>query len=351
MKILRVLPSMDFGGIERGVYDFSRKAIELGHNVVIVSGPGRFIPPLLEKGAGWYNLPMERKTPYVFFQSVHKLRAIIKKEMPDIIHSQSRFPCWIMYYLKKEFPEIHLVTSIHNFHNFYWYSRSVGKGDIVITVSNALKKYAIDELKIPEEKVRVVYNGVEEDFTEIEKFPYPVIRVGMIARFTIWKGHFCFLQALKKVYEDGLKIKGLIVGSGSNRYKEKLERWIIKNGLKDIISIDRMDAKEALKNIDILVVPSTEPEGFGRTIVEAQMAKTPVIATDIGAVPELVEDGKTGLLVKPNDADGIATCIENLIKDRELYKRISEEAKGLAVERFSLEKMVKGTLSVYKELL
>jgi len=99
------------------------------------------------------------------------------------------------------------------------------------------------------------------------------------------------------------------------------------------------------------VVPSTEPEGFGRTIVEAQMAKTPVIATDIGAVPELVEDGKTGLLVKPNDSDGIATCIESLIKDRELYKRISEEAKGLAVERFSLEKMVKGTLSVYKELL
>ena len=143
----------------------------------------------------------------------------------------------------------------------------------------------------------------------------------------------------------------MIVGSGSNRYKKKLERWIIKNGLKDIISIYRMDAKEALKNIDILVVPSTEPEGFGRTIVEAQMAKTPVIATDIGAVPELVEDGKTGLLVKPNDADGIATCIENLIKDRELYKRISEEAKGLAVERFSLEKMVKGTLSVYKELL
>jgi len=351
MKILRVLPSMDFGGIERGVYDFSLRAVSLGHKVVIVSGPGRFIPPLIEKGIRWYNLPMDKKNPAVFFRSTHRLKEIIREEKPEIVHIQSRFPCWIAYHIKKNFPCTPFVTSIHNFYNFRCYSKATGKGDLVITVSNALKKYAIDYLNVPEEKIRVVYNGVEEDFAEIEKVHSPVIRIGMIARFTMWKGHFCFLEALKKVHKGGYKIQGLIVGAGSNRYKRKLEKWIIKNGMGGIINIQQMDAKEALKNIDILVVPSVKPEGFGRTVVEAQMSKTPVIGTDIGAIPELIENGETGFLVNPGDADGIADYIGKLIKDKALYQKISNYAQKNAIRKFSLKNMVENTLNVYSELL
>jgi len=351
MKILRVLPSMDFGGIERGVYDFSSVATISGHKVVIVSGPGRFIPPLIEKGIRWYNLPMDKKTPAVFFRSIHQLKEIIKEEKPEIVHIQSRFPCWIAYYIKGDFSSTPFVTSIHNFYNFRWYSKATGKGDLVITVSNALKKYAIDYLNVPEDKIRVVYNGVEEDFAEIEKGHSSVIRIGMIARFTMWKGHFCFLEALRKLHKGGYKIEGLIVGTGSNRYRGKLEEWVIKNGMRDIVNIQQMDAKEALKNIDILVVPSVKPEGFGRTVVEAQMSKTPVIGTDIGALPELIKNGETGFLVNPGDSDSIADYIEKLMKDKVLYQKISNQAQKIAIEKFSLKNMVENTLNVYSELL
>ncbi|MGI6596066.1 MAG: glycosyltransferase family 4 protein [Candidatus Ratteibacteria bacterium] len=351
MKILRVLPSMGIGGIEKSVYDFTIEALSLGHKVVIASGPGELLPFLHSKGAILYNLPMDKKNPAVFIRSVKRLRKLIEQETPDIIHTESRFPCWVVHYARKYFPEIPVVTSIHNFYSRRLYSQPTGKGDIVITVSEALKEYAVEYLKAPKEKIRVVYNGVEEDFLNIEKVASSVVRVGMIARFTTWKGHFYLLKALKKLNKEGIKFQGLIIGAGSSRYKSKLERWIKTNGLTDIIGVRQMDAKEALKHIDILVAPSIQPEGFGRTVIEAQMSKTPVIGTNIGAIPELIKDGETGFLVSPHSADMIAEKIKKLIEDASLFRQISEKAQKSALQKFSLQKIVSDTFDVYNELL
>ncbi|MCM8769775.1 MAG: glycosyltransferase family 4 protein [Candidatus Omnitrophica bacterium] len=350
MKILRVLPSMDFGGIERGVYDFSLAATSLGHKVIVVSGPGRFIAPLIEKGIKWYNLPMDKKTPSVFLNSLWTLKKIIEEESPDIIHGESRFPCWVVCTVKNHFPSTPLVTSIHGFYNLRWYSKAAGKGDRVITVSHALKKYAIEYLKVPEHKIRVVYNGVEDAFTEIEKLPSSLIRIGMIARFSGGKGHYCFLKALKRLENEGMKVKGLIVGEGSSRYRKKLEEWITNNTLLETIQIQHLEAKDALKYIDILVVPSTTPEGFGRTVLEAQMSQTVVIGTNIGAVPELVEDGKTGFLFNPGDDKQLAEKIRYIIQNPSSIPLIVKLAYEKAIKNFTVKKMVENTLSVYKEL-
>jgi len=352
MKIMRILPSMDFGGIERGVYDFSKRAVKLGHKIVIISGYGRFIPSLIENGIKWYNLPMDKKNLYVFLKSYYGLKKIVKKEKPDIIHVQSRFPSWIVYYARRNFPNVAVVTSIHNFYPLRWYSQSVGKGDIVIVVSKALKKYAMKYLKIPERKIRLVYNGVAEDFLNIKKEKKdssPVI--GMISRFTKGKGHFIFLKTVKNLYENGTEIKSVIVGSGSKKYEMKLKNWIDENGLNKIVKIIKVDSKEALKFIDILVVPSIKSEGFGRTVVEAQMAETPVIATNIGAVPELIKDGETGFLVNPDNSSQIVEKVKFIMKSPEKVKNIVEKAKKYAIENFSVDKMVEETLKVYEELV
>jgi glycosyltransferase involved in cell wall biosynthesis len=346
MKIMRVLPSMDYGGIERGVYDFSKKAILLGHEVIIVSGYGRFIPPLLEKGV---------KTPYVFLNSFYKLSKIIKKERPDIIHYQSRFPCWIGYFLMKKFPDIPYVTSIHSFSPFPLYSQSETKGDIVIVVSEVLKKYAIEKFKLPENKIRVVYNGIDIDefYLEREIGNKAEWKIGMIGRFSVLKGHLYFIEAIGKLVKEGMKnIKGLIYGTGSFRFKRKFENLIKKKNMIDYIEIiEGKNTKEILKEIDILVVPSIKPEGFGRVIVEGMVSGIPVIATNIGATPEIIEDNITGLLVEPKNSYGISEKIKKIINDIELYKKISKNGQKDAIEKFSLEKMVEKTLNVYKELI
>ena len=355
MKIMRVLPSMDYGGIERGVYDFSKKTVFLGHDVIIVSGPGRFIPPLLEIGVKWYNLPMDRKKPYVFLKSIYKLGNIIKEEKPDIIHYQSRFPCWIGYFLMKRFSNIPYVTSIHSFSPFPLYSQSEGKGDVVIVVSEALKKYAIKKLKVPEDKIRVVYNGID-----IEEFFYKrkienksQWKIGMVARFSILKGHFYFIEAIENLVSERIKnIKGLIFGSGNLRFKKRIENLITRKKLNDyIVIIEGKNSKEIMKEIDILVVPSVKPEGFGRVIVEGMVSGIPVIATNIGATSEIVKDNITGFLVNPQNSYEISEKIKKIISDLELYKKISKNGQIYAIENFSLEKMVEKTLDVYKELI
>jgi len=251
----------------------------------------------------------------------------------------------------KSFHGMPWVTSIHNFHTARWYSQSVGKGNLVITVSRALKNYAVEYLRIPEDRIRVVYNGIDEAFLGIKKTRRETPTIGMIARFSAWKGHFFFLEAVKKVREEGLNVNALIVGSGSERYGTELEKWISENRMAEAVKIVRMDGREALENIDVLVVPSIEPEGFGRTVVEAQMSKTPVIGTGIGAVPELIEDSKTGFLVEPGNAGQIADKIRFILTNPDAASSMAYTAFENAVKNFTVSHMAANTLDVYGELL
>ena len=262
MKILRVLPAMDFGGIERGVYDFSLKATELGNEAVIVSEDGRFIDTLKKKGIKHYNVPLNKKSITCFLKNSEKIKDIIEEEKPDLIHTQSRYPCWVMSYVMKSFPKTPWVTSIHSFNPVRIYSKSEGFGNKVIVVSNALKNYAVDYLKVDERKIKVIYNGISDKFTKIIKERKTSVCIGMVSRFAIYKGHFIFLEAIKQVIDkSSLDINVLIVGTGNSSYKSKLEEWIKYNGVLNIVRIVREDSDEAFKKIDILVVPSIIPEG------------------------------------------------------------------------------------------
>ena len=183
---------------------------------------------------------MDRKIPYVFLKSFYKLSKIIKKEKLDIIHYQSRFPCLIGYFLMKKFHNIPYVTSINSFSPFPLYSQSEGQGDIIIVVSEVLKKYAIEKLKVPESKIKVVYNGIDIDefFIERRIVNKEFWKIGMVGRFSILKGHFYFMEAIEKLVSIGIKnVKGFIYGSGSIGFKKKIENLIKKRNMDDYIEI------------------------------------------------------------------------------------------------------------------
>ncbi|MCL5674181.1 MAG: glycosyltransferase family 4 protein [Candidatus Omnitrophica bacterium] len=352
MKILRVLPSMDFAGIERGVYDFSLEADRMGHHVIVVSGYGRFIPLLKQKGIDWHDLSMDNKNIKIFAHAKKELRKIIDKEKPDIIHSESRFPCWIMSSVIKQFPGIGWVTSIHSFCHLRFWTKSLGFGQRIIVVSNAIKEYAIKYLKVPEEKLRLVYNGVSKnDFFDIKKEINETPVIGMIARFSKTKGHFYYMKAMKKLLEEGEKVKGILVGTGSEKYKKRIHACIVRNKMENSIEILSMDSRQALKKMDVLSVPSFEPEGFGRVVVEAQMAGVPVVASNIGAIPELIENKRTGFLVEPRDSLQMVEAIKYILLHPRETGKITENAQKISLEKFTVEKMTEETLKVYQELI
>ena len=103
--------------------------------------------------------------------------------------------------------------------------------------------------------------------------------------------------------------------------------------------------------MDVLVFPSRWPEAFGLTLVEAMAAGTPVVATRMGAVPEIVRDGMDGFLVEPEDIQALARSIARMLSDRGLAEELAAQAQLRARERFDLERMTREMEEVYQEVV
>ena len=111
------------------------------------------------------------------------------------------------------------------------------------------------------------------------------------------------------------------------------------------------DVPALLSALDLVVLPSTEREGFPLALTEAAMAGRPAIASRLGGIPEIIEDRRTGLLVPPRDAPALAGAIVELLSDAELRNRLGEAARMRARERFTSEAMVDQVLAIYRAVL
>jgi glycosyltransferase involved in cell wall biosynthesis len=173
-------------------------------------------------------------------------------------------------------------------------------------------------------------------------------------RLTGWKGQKLFIQALAKMrHQDAL---GVLVGSAQGRenYTANLVSLAHSLGVADRLRIagHTDDMPAALMLADIVVNCSTTPEAFGRTIVEAQAMGRVVVAANHGGARETIQEGITGLLVPPNDADALAAMLDGVL-DQDVAARINFGAQARAhIDRqFSLAAMQTRMLNVYAELL
>jgi glycosyltransferase involved in cell wall biosynthesis len=112
----------------------------------------------------------------------------------------------------------------------------------------------------------------------------------------------------------------------------------------------RADVPALLQSVDALAHASIEPEPFGRVIVEAMAARLPIVATAAGAVPEILEDGRTGLLVPPGDAGRLALALQRLMREPDLRQRLAAAARREVEARFTVQRYVAGVQAVYEEL-
>src|SRR3989338_2799861 len=106
-----------------------------------------------------------------------------------------------------------------------------------------------------------------------------------------------------------------------------------------------------IASVDVVIMPSTYPESFGRSVIEAQAVGRPVIASRIGALAELIQDGENGLLVNPSDSNALACAIVRLVNDKSLRMRTVESGRRLVEERCNVDHMVDRTIEVYGDCL
>ncbi len=370
--VMQVLPELATGGVERGTIDVAHAIVEGGGRSIVVSAGGLMTHELQRLGVEHFELPIASKNPFVMQQNIQRLVLLAMQEQVDIIHARSRAPAWSAYYAARRTKK-HFITTFHGTYNHgNWlkrrYNSVMTKGERVIAISDFIAGHIRKIYGVPSSNIRIIPRGIDLDKFDATKIsqerriklanewrlPDDMSIIMLPGRLTRWKGQTIFIEAIKKLGRSDVKC--LMVGSDQGRedYRQKLEKEIERYGMQNIIHIvdhcDDMPA--ALMLTDVVVSASTDPEAFGRVVVEGQALGRPVIGTNHGGSIETIIKGKTGWLAEPNDPDSLATAIGKILDLSEAQRiKISESAITHIHENYSKEIMCARTLDVYNELI
>ena len=247
--------------------------------------------------------------------------------------------------------------------------------DRLIAVSRAIVAKLVEEGRTAA-PVELIYNGVDlkrYDLTEAcctlpEEYGFPegTPLVGTVARLEPEKGHRTLIDAWPLVLEKVPEARLLIVGEGSQRQTLEAQAESLgllgeactgdrcvgtrgaRPGAKVLFTGLRDDVPNVTAALDVAVLPSYR-EAQGLAILEAMALRRPVVATAVGGVPEMVDDGKTGLLVPPRDPDALAAAIVRLLTNHPLADMLSRAGHDFVHENFSLDRMISAVSRIYEE--
>lgn len=356
--------SLGWGGQEIRVLNECLGMKSRGHRPVIISEENSGIFRKA-RHAGIEAMPVSfRKKDYP--ASLVKLVKMIRSLRPDIVNTHSSRDSWLASaaaMLIRPRPVIirtrHISTPVSTgLASSIIYRHAP---DRIITTSEAIRERLINVNRVEPGKAVSVPTGIDMDAFDPE-IRHPDLRaelglpassplIGMVSVLRSWKGHDCLIDAaalVKKTYPEACFI---IAGDGPRG--EHISKKIASSGLEKTVLMlgHRDDVPMLLSSLDVFVQPSYANEGVPQSIMQAMAMKVPVVASDLPSFREIVEEGRTGLLFKANDARGLAGCISLLFEDRSLAQRLAENARRSALERFSIERMLDRTEEIYEELL
>jgi len=219
----------------------------------------------------------------------------------------------------------------------------------IICCSKAVANFVIEKEKVNSKKVIVIYNGVDiEKFKERKTTGEEEFTIGCVASLYPHKGHKYLLEAVKKVIDDShKKIKLIIVGDGI--LSNSLKKYARELGIQEFIEFKGTvyDVTSVIATFDVAVLPSSEREGLGLSLIEAMAASRPVIGTKVGGIPEVIKEGVNGILVEPRNPHALAKAILTLINNKEITISMGREGRKIAETRFSLGAMIENIESLY----
>jgi len=358
MKIVQLLPELNEGGVERGTMELSRELVKLGHESIVISSGGKLEEQIKKDGGTHITFDVCSKNPFTAPVRMFRLRKILKKLTPDIVHARSRVPAWLTYWANKK---LHLpfVTTVHGFNSVSPYSAIMTKSDSVICVSGAIRSYIQEHYQTEDKKITVIPRGIDlkkfnpqnldKIFIESFKKEYHLDDkriITTVGRITQLKDHQTFIRAIGLLKKDDPKVVGLIVGGvrdDKQEYFHSLEVLVEELDLDDNIIFTGSQSKvaEIYALSDVVVSSSKKPESFGRSVAEALALNTPVVGTNHGGVLDIIIEGVNGFFYPIENVSELANKID-------ICNTLSFDGYEYITEHFSLEQMVKKTVEVYK---
>lgn len=225
--------------------------------------------------------------------------------------------------------------------------------DHIITVSSGIAA-TLRGCGIPADKIGVVYEGI--DVAEIESTPaerlHPqgICVIGCVAFLSREKGHSTLLAAFARLHARRPAVRLVLVGDGP--LQAELEQQAKQLGVADAVRFlgFREQVAPFLRGFDIFVLPSLS-EGLSSGILAAMAAGLPVVASNIGGIPELVRDGVTGMLVPAGEPRALAEALEHLVDRPDVGAAYGAAGREVVSKNFTLDQKVEKTLAIYEALL
>jgi glycosyltransferase involved in cell wall biosynthesis len=227
--------------------------------------------------------------------------------------------------------------------------------NIILAVSEELQDYLLS-LKIAPEKIKLVQNGIDICLISDQSNANSKVSnhlslnnsliFGVVGRLFPDKGHSYFINAFSKIVSEFKEVRAWFVGDGPS--KAELSYQIRKQSLDSYITLlgERNDMDKIYKKLDFIVIPSLR-EGLPYTLLEAMSYKIPILATNVGDIPKLINHDKTGYLVHPKDEESLFRYMRKMLREQDHVKQLAENAYRLVNERFSAKRMVNKIEKLY----
>ena len=372
--IVQIVPQMNRGGVERGTVEIVEAISARGWKAVVICNGGRMENQLRRAGAEVYTLPVDTKNPLKWPAVRRRLKAVLLSVGADIVHVRSRAPAWIALPLTRAMG-IHSISTIHSKfvpQNFVKriYNQKMLSADGIIAISDYVKSVITSHYSeaVSEKAIQVIHRGVDLDvFDPAKVSQHRIVRLSetlnlpddgpvvmLPARATEWKGHAPLIEAVARLEAKDVTLLLLGAGDGHSRFIERLRALAIKTGLDGRLRIasGTDDMPAALMLADVVAMPSTVPEPFGRVALEAQAMGRPVVAFKHGGAIESIQEGETGWLAEPNNVEDLARCLQLALKLGLRQRTIwAKRARAHVESAFSTQQMCEKTLEIYADFL
>ena len=370
--VLQVLPALGGGGVERGTVEITSIIARLGGLPLVASAGGRLAPAVERAGGRNLILGLDSKNPWRIWRNAAALERLIRAHQVDIVHARSRAPAWSALLAARR-TGAHFVTTYHGSYNENLpgkrrYNAVMAMGERVIAVSQFIAGLIAERHGTDPARIRVIHRGVDPAvFDPARVGPDRQVRLlrawrvqdgqttlVLPGRLTRWKGQAVLIEALARMRHQGAVAVLVGADQGRARYAAELAALAERLGVGDRLRIvgDCEDMPAALSLSDVVVNASTDPEAFGRVVIEAQAMARPVIATDHGGAVETVAHGETGWRVPPGDADALATALDHALGlSQEERAALGARARASVLASYTVEAMQMKTIEVYREVL
>ncbi|MDZ4722491.1 MAG: glycosyltransferase [candidate division Zixibacteria bacterium] len=298
--------------------------------------------------------------------AIQSLRQIIKETKAALLVVHD-YRALVIGLLARRGRKIPILSVAHGWtsHTFrvkcyeYLESRLLKYVEKVVAVSKP-KLAELMRLGIPKEKLLLIENGVEippvsaigrdiqlrdELYLESDE-----ILIGAVGRLSVEKGHYFLLDTAARLRTSHPEARYVIIGDGP--LMGELKRLALQLRIHDIVFFPgwKKDMAAVYKGLDIFALPSLT-EGLPMALLEAMSYGLPVIASSVGGCPDAIEDGRSGLLVKPGTSDSLTAAVRKLLIDSNLRKRLGVAARNRVSEYYSLDRYAQAFLHAYQETI